>query len=175
VSWRVLTYRLGSEQSSHRVRVWRELRRVGAVTLQSGTWAIPVGAGFDEGLAKAVSLVERAGGQVLVFDITPTDTSSVALEQLYTAEREAEWTEFCSECDKATVELRGEVSKEKFTLAELDEEEHNVDRLRRWYRDLRAKDLFGAPSAAAAEKQLKACAELLEDFAERVYQARERP
>ena len=127
------------------------------------------------GLAKAVSLVERAGGHILVFDITPSDTSSAALEELYTAEREAEWIEFCSECDKATVELRGEFTKEKFTLAELDEEEHNLDRLRRWYRELRAKDLFGAPSAAPAELQLKACAELLEDFADRVYQARERP
>lgn len=145
------------------------------MTLQSGTWAIPVGDRFDDGLAKAVSLVERAGGQILVFDIAPTDTSSAALEELYTAEREAEWVEFCSECGKATAELQGEFAKEKFTLAELDEEEHNVDRLRRWYRELRAKDLFGACSAAPAEQQLKACGELLEEFAERVYQARERP
>jgi len=31
------------------------------------------------------------------------------------------------------------------------------------------------PSATAAEARLKECAETLEDFAERVYQARERP
>lgn len=173
--WRVVTYRLGRQQSRHRVGVWRELRRVGAVALQSATWAIPVGDHFDEGLAKAVSLVERGDGQVLVFDVTPSDASAVTLEQLYTAEREAEWVEFCSECDKALIELRGEFAKEKFTLAELDEEEHNVDRLRRWYRELRAKDLFGAPSSSPAEQQLKACTELLEDFAEQVYEARQRP
>jgi len=67
------------------------------------------------------------------------------------------------------------VAKEKFTLAELDEEEHNVDRLRRWYRDLRTKDLFGAPLAAVGEARLKETVEALDDFAERVYQARQRP
>jgi hypothetical protein len=34
------------------------------------------------------------------------------------------------------------------TLAELDEDEQSLDRLRRWYRTIRARDLFGAPSAA---------------------------
>jgi len=47
--------------------------------------------------------------------------------------------------------------------------------LRRWYRTIRARDLFGAPSGDAAERRLKECTEALEDFAERVYQARERP
>ena len=175
MGWRILTYRLTAEQSKHRVGVWRELRRVGAVALQSATWAIPTGDRFDEGLAKAVALVERGDGQALVFDVVSSEENVAALEQLYTDEREAEWVEFCSECDKAETELRGEFDKEKFTLAELDEEEHNLERLRRWYRELRAKDLFGAPSAAPAERQLKDCSELLEDFAERVYEARQRP
>jgi len=71
--------------------------------------------------------------------------------------------------------LAGEVAKGKLTLAELDEEEQSLDRLRRWYRTIRARDLFGAASAAVAERRLKECTEALEDFAERVYRAREQP
>ena len=175
MDWRIVTYRLSGEESRHRVAVWRELRRVGAVAVQSATWVIPAGDGFDEGLAKAVKLVDRADGNVLVLDVAPDSSSLGELERLFTAEREAEWVEFASECDKAVVELQGELEKEKFTLAELDEEEHNIERLRRWCRDLREKDLFGAPSAGEGERRLKDCAELLEDFAERVYEARERP
>ena len=171
--WRVLTYRLSGDQSRHRVAVWRELRRVGAVALQSATWAIPAGDGFDEGLQRAVSLVRRSGGQALCFDVSASDETLSAVEGLYTAEREAEWAEFLSECDKAEVELRREIETEKFTLAELDEEEQNVERLRRWYRDIRSKDLFGAPTAGHGEQRLKDCTELLENFAERVYDARE--
>jgi hypothetical protein len=155
--------------------VWRELRRVGAVALQQATWAIPPGDGFDEGVTRAMALVDRGGGRPLLFDVTPTDATAAVLEELFTAEREAEWVEFVSECDKAEAELHREVDKQKFTLAELSEEEQNLDRLRRWYRDLRAKDLFGAASARLGEQRLKECAELLEDFAERVFEARERP
>ncbi|MHB1598189.1 MAG: Chromate resistance protein ChrB [Acidimicrobiales bacterium] len=157
MSWRIVTYRLGREQSRHRVAVWRELRQAGAVALQSATWAIPADVRFDEGLAKAESLVERGDGRALVFDVTRRDDTDAALEQLYTVEREAEWIEFCSECDKALVELRCELARETFTLVELDEEEHSLDRLRRWHCELRARDLFGAPSSSTAETQLKTC------------------
>ena len=175
MTWRILTYRLTADASRHRVGVWRELRRVGAVSLQSATWAIPTGQEFDDGVQRAVALVERAGGQALVFNVVPSDATTAALESLHTTDREAEWVEFCSECDKAEAELHGEIEKEKFTLAELDEEEQNIERLRRWYRELRGKDLFGAPSAGIGETKLKTCAEILEDFAEHVYEARERP
>jgi len=94
---------------------------------------------------------------------------------LFTAQREAEWGEFLSDCGKYETELAGEVAEGKLTLAELDEEEQSLDRLRRWYRTIKARDLFGAPSAPAAERRLKECAEALEGFAEQVYQARERP
>ncbi len=175
MAWRVLTYRLSGDESRHRVAVWRELRRVGAVALQSATWAVPVGDPFDEGLERAVALVKRSGGQALCFEVSTSEETLAAIEALYTAEREAEWVELCAECDKTEAELRGEIGKEKFTLAELDEEEQNVDRLRRWCRELRAKDLFGAASATLAERHLKDCAELLETFAEHVYEARGRP
>lgn len=174
MAWRIVTYRLVGEGSRHRVGVWRELRRVGALALQSATWAIPSGDGFDEGLHKAVELVERSGGQALVLDVDPSSASLPELEHLYTSEREAEWIEFISECDKAGAEIQAEIAKEKFTLAELDEEEHSVDRLRRWYRDLRNRDLFGASSAPEGETRLKKCQEMLEDFANRVYEARQR-
>lgn len=154
--------------------MWRELRRVGAVALQSATWAVPVGDGFNEGVDKAVGLVVRADGQALVLDVDPNSQALAELEALYSAERDEEWAEFTAECDKAIAELADEVAKEKFTLAELDEEEHNVGRLRRWYRELRAKDLFGAPLAPAAEAKLKEATESLDDFAARVYQARQR-
>ena len=154
--------------------VWRELRRLGAVALQQGTWAVPDGEPFTAGLAQVIEAIKAAGGQPVVLAIAEEEAGTARLEELFTAQREAEWGEFLSDCGKYEAELAGEIAKEKFTLAELDEEEQNLDRLRRWYRTIRVRDLFGAPSAPAAERRLKECDEALEDFAERVYQARER-
>jgi hypothetical protein len=175
VSWRVITYRLPPEPSRHRVAVWRELRRLGAVGLQQGTWAVPEGEPFKAGLSQVVEEIKAAGGQPVVLAVADDQASAAQLEALFTAQREAEWGEFLSDCGKYETELAGEIAKGKLTLAELDEEEQSLDRLRRWYRTIRARDLFGAPSAPVAERRLKECTEALEDFAERVYQARERP
>ena len=60
---------------------------------------------------------------------------------------------------------------EKLTLAELEEEEQSLERLRRWHRDIKARDVFGAPSAAEADQQLKYCAQRLEHYTEQVFQA----
>ena len=175
MAWRVITYRLPAEPSRHRVAIWRELRRLGAVTLQQGTWAVPEGEPFEAGLAQVVGAITAAGGQPVVLAVADDQASTAQLETLFTGQREAEWAEFLGDCGKYEAELAGEVAKSKLTLAELDEEEQSLERLRRWYRAIRARDLFGAPSAAAAEARLKECAEALERFAEQVYQAREQP
>jgi hypothetical protein len=175
MAWRVITYRLPPEPSRHRVAVWRELRRLGAVSLQQGAWAVPDGEPFEAGFAQAAAAIKAAGGQPVVLAVAHDQVSVAQLEALFTAQREAEWGEFLSDCGKYEAELADEVAKGKLTLAELDEEEQSLDRLRRWYRTIRARDLFGAPSATVAERRLKECTEALEDFAERVYQARERP
>jgi hypothetical protein len=175
VSWRLITYRLPAEPSRHRVAVWRELRKLGAVPLQQGTWVLPEGEGFDAGLTQVIATISDAGGQPVVLRVDDDDVGTVRLHDLFTAQREAEWAEFLSDCGKYEAELAGEVAKGKLTLAELDEEEESLERLRRWYRAIRARDVYGAPSAADAERRLKECSDALERFAELVYQARERP
>jgi len=170
--WTVLVVRLPAEPSRHRVAVWRELRRLGALSLGQGVWAVPATPAFSQGLERAIALAERGDGDVMVLDAAGRDdVQSARLEALYTAAREAEWTEFVAECGKYDAEIDKEIRTGKVTLAELDEEEQSLERLRRWYRELKVRDLFGAPSANQAEQDLKHCTERLEDYAERVYQA----
>ena len=65
------------------------------------TWALPARAEFLDALQRAVELVERADGEVLVFDAVPRgDVMSARLEALFNEEREAEWAEFLAECTK---------------------------------------------------------------------------
>lgn len=170
MSWVIVTYRLPVEPSRHRVATWRELRRVGALSLQQATWALPARPPFLEAISRVETLVERAGGEALVFEADPRgEQSEERLERLFTAEREEEWAEFLAECAKFELEIDKEISKEKFTLAELDEEDQSLERLRRWFRELRGRDVFLAPSREAAERRLKECNERLEDYATRVY------
>jgi flagellar biosynthesis regulator FlaF len=170
--WLLLLVRLPAEPSRHRVAVWRELRQGGALSLGQGIWAVPRVGVFTQALDRAVALVERGDGDAIVLQAAGrTDADTARLEALFTAAREAEWAEFLADCAKYEAELDKEIRNRKFTLAELEEEEQSLERLRRWHRDLRARDLFGAPSAPAAEQHLKRCTERLEDYTDRVFQA----
>lgn len=170
MDWILITYRLPAEPSRHRVAAWRELRRVGAVSLQQATWALPARRDFLDVVSKVVGLIEAAGGEALVFDATPRGVVMQArLEEAFSGEREQEWREFLAECAKFDREIDKEIRIKKFTAAELDEEEQNLERLRRWHRDLRRRDVFVAPSHEEADRQLKECEQRLEGFAEQVF------
>jgi hypothetical protein len=132
---------------------------------------VPARPDFLDAVDRAVELIERADGDVLVFDAAPRgETMTAELEAIFTDEREAEWVEFLGECDKFEREIEKEIRIKKFTAAELDEEEQNLERLRRWFRELRSRDVFGAASQPDAEHRLKECSERLDDFAQQVFE-----
>jgi hypothetical protein len=170
--WVVLVVRIPATPSRHRVAVWRELRRIGAVSLGQGAWLAPDAPVFAEGITRVTELARRGAGEVLVLDaVGRGETDAGRLGELFTAERQDEWLEFIADCGKFDAEIDKEIGKAKFTLAELEEEEQSLERLRRWHRDLKARDVFGAPAAADADVQLKHCTERLEDYTLRVFAA----
>ncbi|MEU5633201.1 Chromate resistance protein ChrB [Streptomyces rishiriensis] len=170
--WLVLVIKLAAEPSRHRVAVWRELRKVGAVSLGQGIWAVPDVPVFADGVMRALALTEQAGGQAMTLDASGRGPQDAArLRELFTAARSADWTEFLADCGKFEDELAKEIRIAKFTLAELEEEEQSLERLRRWHRDLTARDVFGTPEAAEAGERLRQCTAACEDYAERVVAA----
>jgi hypothetical protein len=170
--WLVLVVRVPAEPSRHRVAVWRELRRAGALPLGQGCWAVPEVPAVADGVARAVELAGRGAGEVIVLRAAGRDeTDAARLEQLFTKARQAEWAEFIADCGKFDAEIDSEIAKGKFTLAELEEEEQSLERLRRWHREMAARDVFGAPNAAEAAQQLKHCTERLADYTDQVFRA----
>ncbi|MFF2650109.1 Chromate resistance protein ChrB [Streptomyces sp. NPDC058045] len=168
--WVVLIVRLPARPSRHRVAVWRELRKAGALSLGQGVWAAPEVPVFADGLDRAVSLTGRAGGEAVVLRASgrgPGDAER--FQAMFTAAREEDWTAFLADCGKYAAELDQEIRREKFTLAELEEEEQSLERLRRWHRDLKARDVFGAPGAPEAERELARCARRFEEYGELVF------
>ena len=162
--------RLPAEPARHRMAVWRELRRSGAISLGQAVWAIPDLPAVRPLLERLAQLVEAAGGTLLLLAAKGLAESDVTrLEQLYSAAREEEWAEFDADCDKYLAELDKEERLAKYTLAELEEEEQSIERLRRWYRELRSRDLLGIPATTDSATTLKLCEERFETYTEHLY------
>ncbi len=170
--WLVLVVRVPADPTRHRVAVWRELRRAGAILLGQGVWAVPDAPVFADGIARTVALAERGDGEVTLLTAAGrAEPDAARLEALFTAERDEEWAEFLADCAKFDAEIDHEIRIAKFTMAELEEEEHSLERLRRWHRELTGRDVFGAPTAGEAGQQLKHCSERLSDYTARVFAA----
>jgi hypothetical protein len=175
MTWVLLLVQVPSEPSRHRVAVWRELRRGGAVPVGAGTWALPDSPVFQPAIDRARSLCARGGGSFAILDATPRDPESEqVVRAAFVGARLEEWAEFDRDCAKFEREIADEHAKEKFTFSELEEEEQSLDRLRRWYRDLRKRDVMRLPEAREAERHLRACEVLLNEYAEQVYEAARR-
>ena len=172
VRWVVLVVRLPAEPSRHRVAVWRELRRIGALSLGQAVWAVPDVPAFTDGIRRTVELAERGNGEVVTLEANGRgEQDADRLASLFNDARHAEWEEFVADCAKFEAEIDKELAANKLTLAELEEEEQSLDRLRRWYRELKTRDVFGTPSAAEADQRLKSCVERLEDYTNKVFAA----
>jgi hypothetical protein len=168
----MLVIRIPAEPSRYRVGVWRELRKAGALSLGQGVWAVPDLPAFAAGVERAVELAERADGEATVLEAAGRSPADAArFESLFNAARQADWSEFMADCGKFEAEVAKEIRIGKFTLAELEEEEQSLERLRRWHRDLTVRDVFVTPEAGQASGRLKECVAACEDYAERVFHA----
>lgn len=168
---------LPAQPSKYRVAVWRELRRSGAVPVAAGAWTLPSVPAFQPFLDRAAALCREGGGTFTLLDAVPHDADGEAvLRDAFAAARREEWAEFDADCGKYEDEIAKEIATQKYTFAELEEEEQSLDRLRRWYRDLKRRDALELPEAHAAAARLKGCEAALEGYALRVYAAmRENP
>ncbi|MGH3688759.1 MAG: Chromate resistance protein ChrB [Microbacterium sp.] len=170
-TWLVLLVHVPAAPSRHRVAVWRELRQFGAVPAGQGTWVAPEVPACVAGVERARALAQRGDGDILVLRTHADGGDTAALRALFDAARADDWSEFVADCEKYRAEIAREIEKKKFTLAELEEEEQSLDRLQRWHRTIRSRDVFGSPSSSEAEEKLAACVTDLARFADLVYQA----
>jgi hypothetical protein len=170
MGWLLLTYKLPAERSSARVAVWREVRRSGALQLQKSVVAFPDTDDFRTAVTRVRAAVADVGGTVLALRAEPLDREDDAgLVAAWNDARAEEYTELAAECEKLVAEIDKEFSKEKFTLAELDEEEAELEKLRSWHERIRARDVHGCDGAADAEAALERAAEAVSRFTTAVF------
>jgi hypothetical protein len=171
MGWIVLTYRLPSASSSARVAVWREVRRSGALLLQRSIVAFPDDDGFRRAVERFRVLVGEAGGETLALRAEPLGPlDAQRLLATWNEARSAEFAELRSECAKLEVEIEHEFAIEKFTLAELEEEEAELDKLVRWGERIAARDIHDAPGGEQARDALAAARAALERYTAAVFE-----
>lgn len=171
----MLTYRLPGNGSTARVTVWREVRRSGALSLQRSAVVFPDEEPFRRAVDRLRALVSELGGASTALRAEGlTEGDQARLVATWNEARDAEYTELADECAKFLVEIDHELEIEKLTLAELEEEESELDKLQRWHERIRGRDVHAASAAKDAAEALAAARAALERYATAVFEHSQR-
>src|ERR671919_1697431 len=110
MDWIVCCYTVPSDTSRHRVAVWRELRKIGAVSPQQAVWVLPDRPHAQRALDRVRELVANAGGEIVLLKGEALDEATQSrLEGLYVDAREDEYQEFLVECERFLQEVAKEI------------------------------------------------------------------
>jgi len=173
-TWLLFVYKVPSEPARVRVALWRKLKAMGGVYLQNGVCLLPRTDEHLRRLRVSDGEIREAGGETLLLETLPLDGGQEArIIERFNADRDQQYEELLEKCADFEGEIARETAAEKFTYAELEEIENDLDKLKGWAGRIRRLDFFEAPRSFQTAEALARCEALLEEFARRVFEAQD--
>jgi hypothetical protein len=156
--WLLLIYRVPSEPTRLRAAVWRRIKSLGAIYLQSSTAALPASTTAERALRKLRSEILDMSGTAVLLSCEVL-AGEQQIRAAFQAARDDEYEEIVDKCDDFLAQIRKEYVAEHFTYAELEENEVDLVKLKNWLARVSERDVFGATGREPAEKALLQCAD----------------
>lgn len=166
--WLLICYRAPKQPSTARVAAWRRLHRLGALYVGPSTCLLPVDLVDDRALETVAEGITGAGGSIdtLRIEAFAADAQQALLHRL-NAGRDAEYDEVVEQAQALVAELDRESQRGKFTFAEVEENEADLVKLRRWLEAIGRRDRYGAAGRDRAEQAVAEADRALHVFTER--------
>lgn len=164
--WLLLTYKVPPEPAAKRIALWRRLKGMDAVYLQNGVCLLPK---TDDHVRRLKMLendvAEMSGEAVLLQTVSLDRAQEDKVIARFKADRDEQYREFLGRC----ADFEAEIATNKFTYAELEEEDTDLKKLQGWLEKIKKLDFYGAALAEEATARLRACEALLDSYAQRVF------
>ena len=150
----------------------RRLRATGAAGLVGGAWVLPRTATHARFFEQLAETVRAQGGKVFVLAVPEASPGTDAMiVTRFRADRDREYDEFTERCDAFLTEIAKETGAGKFTFAELEENEQDLEKLTGWLAKIEVRDFFPGERRPQARDLLQRCHRALEGFSAGVYEA----
>ena len=161
-SWLLLTYKVPPEPARSRVALWRKLKGMGAVYLQSGVCLLPKTDDHVRRLKMIENdISEMEGEGVILETIALNRTQEQKVVAQFKADRDEDYAEFLDKCADFEAEIAKETKAKHFTYAELEENDVDLKKLQGWLgQDQEARFLrcAAAPRGRGAPQGLRGLA-----------------
>jgi hypothetical protein len=153
------------------VALWRRLRSIGATQLVNGAWVLPRTPSHSTFLGRLAETVRRQGGMGFLLTVPAAADIDPVIVERFRADRGREYDELLDSCGGFLAEIDKETRVAKFTFAELEEAEQNLEKLSGWLAKIHARDFFPDERWTQAAETLQRCRSALEGFSQAVYAA----
>ena len=168
--WALFAYKIPSEPSSIRVRVWRNLKTLGVHYLQQSVCIFPHKEDIIKKVKKLQLLILENGGETTFLEFENLSKSSEeTLIQAFNEERISEYEEFMKETERFLQEMEQETLDMDFSFREIEENEAALERMKKWFDKIKKRDFFHCDMQKLAEEKLQECSARFEKFMEEVY------
>ena len=146
-TWLLLIHQLPAKPAYARVKVWRRLQALGAVTVKGAVYALPANAETQEDFAWLAKEIVEDGGEAMICEAALVEgLSDHDMQMLFDHARDEDYAKIAAEAR----DVAGRQSDEA-TDRELAEMASQVARLRRQLDAVVAIDFFGANGRLAAQ------------------------
>ncbi|TAN14211.1 MAG: hypothetical protein EPN45_03955 [Rhizobiaceae bacterium] len=131
---------------------------------------LPQAEDHAEFFAQLADAVRKQNGSATVFLVQAmSPTEQETLISRFQADRAREYDEFAERSRGFLDEIAKETGLQKFTFAELEEIEDDLNKLSAWLTKIKARDFFPNARIQEASEQFETCGAALSAFAEEVY------
>lgn len=170
MEWLLFTYWLPAEPSRKRVYVWRQLKKLGALSMEGTGWLLPKAEPFETRIKDVLSSVEEMEGTANLYSVTDFNE---AQEQRATTRfqqgREREYDEIIKECYKMLRHLERERQQQVFNFEEVQELEGDLGKIERWLSEARERDYWDVAARKEVEKLIEEAEAGLASFTQETY------
>lgn len=171
-TWLLLTYKVPPEPSKHRIALWRKLKALGAVYMQNSICLLPNTTEHIKQLKLIENDIAKMGGESVLLETVALDKiQEQKVVSRFKADRDEEYKEFLGKCNDFEAEIKKETKAKHFTYAELEENDVDLKKLETWLDKIKKLDFYGATLAATAIEKFKECQSMLDEYAQKVYDA----
>lgn len=171
MDWLLFTYWLPAEPSRKRVFVWRQLKKLGAMSMEGTGWLIPNAEPFATKIKDIYKSVEELEGTANLYSVT--DFSEVQEKRAITRfqhERDREYTEIIKECHKMLRHIEREREHQEFNFEEVQELESDLEKINRWLAEARERDFWDVATQKEVEELIREAEKDLTAFTQETFE-----
>lgn len=171
MEWRTLIYQIPREPQKNRMAVWRKLKSLGALNAFQTIWILPESEESKLEFQKLEEQINNFGGNgISCITYIDNENKNKDLINQFNNEREKDYEELLEKCEDFEKEILKETKKENFTYTEIEENEYEIEKIKKWLNKIEQKDYFNCEKKQEVLHRIEKCIAMLNEFSQKIFE-----